>query len=75
MRMATLRAAPASSEAPIDPRESENSSDESEEGFRNGTRRKFCPAVDRQLILTMLEKHYCTHPFIPGYAHPSPDGI
>jgi hypothetical protein len=23
----------------------------------------------------MMEKHYCAHPLIPGYAHPSPEGI
>ena len=25
--------------------------------------------------MDMMEAHLCTHPLIPGYSHPSPDGI
>ncbi|KAJ7833625.1 hypothetical protein B0H14DRAFT_2364226, partial [Mycena olivaceomarginata] len=39
------------------------------------TTRTFCPARYRDSILTMLEKHYCAHPLLPGYAHPSSEGI
>ncbi|KAJ7757209.1 hypothetical protein DFH07DRAFT_742226, partial [Mycena maculata] len=46
-----------------------------EEEVDEHTRRTFCPAVYREPILTMMEKHYCTHPLLPGHAHPSPEGI
>ncbi|KAJ6587834.1 hypothetical protein B0H10DRAFT_2233881 [Mycena sp. CBHHK59/15] len=36
-------------------------------------RRTFCPAAYHEPIITMMEKHYCAHPLLPGYAHPSPD--
>jgi hypothetical protein len=36
----------ASSQGPIIPDESENSSDENEEGLQNGTRCVFCPAIE-----------------------------
>ncbi|KAJ7043906.1 hypothetical protein C8F04DRAFT_894863, partial [Mycena alexandri] len=35
----------------------------------------FCPAVYRDPILTMMERHYCAHPLLPGNSHPSPEGI
>ncbi|KAJ6586656.1 hypothetical protein B0H10DRAFT_1832240 [Mycena sp. CBHHK59/15] len=38
-------------------------------------RRTFCPADYRDPIVKMMEKHYCAHPLLPGYAHPSPEGI
>ncbi|KAF9033847.1 hypothetical protein BJ165DRAFT_1356948, partial [Panaeolus papilionaceus] len=38
-------------------------------------RHTFCPKVHREKIITMLENHYCSHPLIPGYAPPSPEGI
>ncbi|KAJ6610973.1 hypothetical protein B0H10DRAFT_2058323 [Mycena sp. CBHHK59/15] len=35
----------------------------------------FCPAMYREPIVNMMEKHYCAHPLLPGYAPPSPEGI
>jgi hypothetical protein len=48
---------------------------EDEEGKEKGSRRTFCPARFREPILMMMEKHYCAHPLLPGYAHPSAEGI
>ncbi|KAJ7086004.1 hypothetical protein B0H15DRAFT_950602 [Mycena belliarum] len=39
------------------------------------TKRTFCPAIYREPIEHMMEKHYCAHPLLPGYAEPSPAGI
>ena len=33
-------------------------------------RRTFCPVEYRETIITMMEKHYCAHLSIPGYAAP-----
>ncbi|KAJ7642146.1 hypothetical protein FB45DRAFT_365933 [Roridomyces roridus] len=46
-----------------------------EEDKEKETRRTFCPAEYRDHIVKMMEKHYCAHPLLPGYAHPSPEGI
>ena len=35
----------------------------------------FCPALYRELIINMMEKHYCAHPSIPGYGPPDTTGI
>lgn len=43
-----------------------------DEGNKTGSRRTFCPAEYRETIIDMMEKHYCAHPSIPGYA--APDG-
>ncbi|KAI0294052.1 hypothetical protein B0F90DRAFT_1821561 [Multifurca ochricompacta] len=75
IKVPPLHIAPASSQGPIIPHEPESSDDEDEEGLQNETQRKFCPAIYRQPIVTMLERHYCAHPSIPGSAHPSPEGI
>lgn len=45
------------------------------EGEENHTRRTFCPLEYRQSIVDMLERHYCAHPAIPGYAAPNPTAI
>ncbi|KAJ7029465.1 hypothetical protein C8F04DRAFT_41119 [Mycena alexandri] len=50
-------------------------SEEEEEEVQDKTRRTFCPAVYRDPILTMMERHYCAHPLLPGNSHPSPEGI
>ena len=54
--------------------------DEETEGVSNeddGTpgRRTFCPALYRDSIITMMERHYCAHPLIPGYGPPDATGI
>ncbi|KAF7358846.1 SWIM-type domain-containing protein [Mycena sanguinolenta] len=49
--------------------------DDEQEGKRKPTRRTFCPADYRERIVSMMEKHYCAHPLLPGYAHPSAEGI
>lgn len=38
-------------------------------------RRVFCEPEYRDSIIAMMERHFCAHPLIPGYAPPSPDGI
>jgi hypothetical protein len=38
-------------------------------------RQTFCVVEYRQTIINMIEWHYCTHPLIPRYSHPSPEGI
>ena len=30
----------------------------------------FCPAAYQETIINMMERHYCAHPMIPGYAAP-----
>jgi len=35
----------------------------------------FCPLELHANIVDMMEWHFCTHPLIPGYSAPSPDGI
>ena len=39
------------------------------------SRRVFCPLKHHEAIVEMIEAHLCAHPLIPGYSHPSPDGI
>lgn len=39
------------------------------------SRRTFCPPEYRQSVVDMLERHYCAHPIIPGYAAPNPVAI
>jgi hypothetical protein len=50
-----------------------SSEDEGSEVRRE--RRAFCPEEYRKSIVEMMEKHYCAHPLIPGYAPPSAEGI
>ncbi|KAF7793917.1 hypothetical protein EIP86_005039 [Pleurotus ostreatoroseus] len=37
--------------------------------------RTFCPAEHREHIINLMERHLCAHPLIPGYSHPSKEGI
>jgi len=37
--------------------------------------RTFCPSELKEDILSMIERHYCAHPLIPGYSSPTPEGI
>ncbi|OBZ78537.1 hypothetical protein A0H81_00404 [Grifola frondosa] len=39
------------------------------------SRRTFCPEEFREPLINMMERHFCAHPLIPGYSHPSPEGI
>jgi len=39
------------------------------------SRRTFCDAEYRESIVDMMERHYCAHPMIPGYAAPDPGSI
>ncbi|KAJ7101717.1 hypothetical protein C8R44DRAFT_887916 [Mycena epipterygia] len=61
-------------EANVDEAASSRSEDEEEEG-KQRTRRTFCPARYREPIINMMEKHYCAHPLLPGYAVPTREGI
>lgn len=38
-------------------------------------KRVFCEEEYRDHIVTLIERHFCAHPLIPGYSHPSPRGI
>lgn len=38
-------------------------------------RRTFCPPELREDVVMMMERHFCAHPLIPGYSHPSAAGI
>ena len=38
-------------------------------------RHTFCAEEHRQPIIDMVEQHFCTHPLIPSYSHPTPTGI
>jgi hypothetical protein len=48
-----------------------------EEDAADGGRvgRIFCPDHFRKPLEEMMERHFCAHPLIPGYSHPSPEGI
>ncbi|KAJ7241677.1 hypothetical protein B0H12DRAFT_974403, partial [Mycena haematopus] len=48
---------------------------EDEEEGEKQTKHTFCPTTYRDHILGMMEKHYCAHPLLPGYAPPSANGI
>ena len=39
------------------------------------SRHTFCHADYRKAIVNMMERHYCAHPVIPGYAVPDPRAI
>jgi hypothetical protein len=38
-------------------------------------RRTFCPLELREPIIGQMERHFCAHPLLPGYSHPSSAGI
>ncbi len=48
--------------------------DEDEDESMPG-RHTFCPALYRDPIVNMMERHYCAHPSIPGYGPPDTVGI
>ncbi|KAJ3985287.1 hypothetical protein F5890DRAFT_1409822 [Lentinula detonsa] len=54
-----------------------NSEDEDDESGNDpvGSKHHFCSPEFRQPIIDLMEQHYCAHPLIPGYAHPSLGGI
>jgi hypothetical protein len=70
----TIKLLPPRPPAAARPKETDLEVSESEAEDRN-TRRTFCPPENRLPILDMMETHYCAHPLIPGYSHPSPAGI
>ncbi|KAJ6586095.1 hypothetical protein B0H19DRAFT_1250823 [Mycena capillaripes] len=55
--------------------EAASSSSEDEREEEQKARRTFCSAAYRDSIVNMMEKHYCAHPLLPGYTHPSREGI
>jgi len=71
IKIPPLRTKQASSHCSADA--TDESEGEGEEAKKS--RRTFCAAIYRQPIVKMMENHYCAHPLIPGYAHPSPEGI
>lgn len=59
---------------PVEPKSDE--ADVSKDSNDNKTGRcTFCPMVHCEPIINMMERHYCAHLLIPGYAPPSPEGI
>ncbi|KAJ3542994.1 hypothetical protein NM688_g5915 [Phlebia brevispora] len=48
---------------------------DSHDGAPSAAARVFCPEEYREHIVDMMERHLCAHPLIPGYSHPSPEGI
>jgi hypothetical protein len=71
---AALKATKARKEVAEDEAVSSSSEDEGAEGKKN-SRHTFCPSIYREPILSMMEKHYCAHLLLPGYAHLSAEGI
>jgi hypothetical protein len=57
------------------PTEGDNSKSESCAEEDDTENRTFCPEEYRQPIVNMIESHFCAHPLIPGYSHPTPAGI
>ena len=53
------------------PSEEEASDEETERSSRH----TFCPAEHTNTVINMMEKHYCAHPSIPGYAAPNGSSI
>jgi hypothetical protein len=49
-------------------------SDDEEDGT-GPSQHTFCPAVYRDSIIEKIERHYCAHVLIPGYAQPTAAGI
>ena len=64
--------APASLDKATEDEDEEISEDED---GKKKTQRTFCPIDNREPIINMIERHYCTHPLIPGYAAPDPISI
>jgi hypothetical protein len=48
--------------------------DEPDEEASNGWH-TFCPMEHCDTVINMMEHHFCTHPLIPGYSAPTPEGI
>jgi hypothetical protein len=48
--------------------------DESE-GETTNEQQTFCPLEDHTTVIELMEHHFCTHPLIPSYSAPSPEGI
>ncbi|KAG1835918.1 hypothetical protein DFJ58DRAFT_610693, partial [Suillus subalutaceus] len=48
---------------------------EPQSGDIERTRHTFCSSEFREHVIEMMERHFCAHPLIPGYSHPSAAGI
>jgi hypothetical protein len=55
--------------------DSENDESDEPEEIPGRTGRIFCPEPYRKPAEEMAEQHLCTHPLIPGYSRPTPEGI
>lgn len=71
----TLQVAGSTTEQAAEKAGSENEVDVSEGEDDGKGRHTFCPALYRDPIIKMVERHYCAHPLVPGYAPPEPIGI
>jgi hypothetical protein len=72
--VAALKATKARKEVTEDEAVSSGSEDKGGKGKKN-SRHTFCPSIYYEPILIMMEKHYCAHLLLPGYAHLSDEGI
>ncbi|KAF7378400.1 SWIM-type domain-containing protein [Mycena sanguinolenta] len=66
---------PADSQASDEAASSDEEEQEQEKKDKPKMRRTFCPASYREPIITMMERHFCAHPLLPSFAHPSSVGI
>ncbi|KAG2139796.1 uncharacterized protein EDB93DRAFT_1241918 [Suillus bovinus] len=48
---------------------------EPQSGDIERSRHTFCSSEFREHVIEMMERHFCAHPLIPGYSHPSAAGI
>ncbi|KIJ26521.1 hypothetical protein M422DRAFT_272397 [Sphaerobolus stellatus SS14] len=53
----------------------EESTEEAVEDYIEGSTGQFCPEIYHDLIINMMERHYCAHPLIPGVCAPTSQGI
>ena len=70
LRLMPAAETPAPSTDPAE--KSSNDEDDGSEAEARG-RHTFCPVLYQETVLNMMERHYCAHPIIPGYA--APDAI
>jgi hypothetical protein len=61
---------PIDTKSPSEEEVQDVSGDEEELDDGKTHRRTFCPALYREPIINMMERHYCAHPLIPGFAPP-----
>jgi hypothetical protein len=71
----TLPESTVSSDEDNNDEEGDTSSEEDMEQPEQLTKHEFCPVTLRDAAVSLLERHFCAHPSIPGYARPEPAAI